>query len=102
MSHQDISDIQAFVRVAFNAYGYSWEHPRVVAYLQKVQAKSGRFPVQARKCDCLSPEHYRGLAMCLAALVVEGREPVQDATAHAIALLQVKTTGQQLLAGGAV
>jgi hypothetical protein len=101
MSYEDISDIQAFVQIAFNAYGYSWEHPRVVAYLDKVQAKAGRFPVQARKCDCLSPEHYRGLAMCLAALVVEGREPVQDATAYALASLQVRT-GQQMLVGGAV
>lgn len=105
MNYQDFGEIQGFVQLAFKAYGYSWEHPRVVAYLKKVQAKTGRFPTNARPSDCLSIEHYQGLAMNLAALVVAGREAVKNPDAHALAKSQssaIEAAKRQIPNGGAV
>jgi hypothetical protein len=94
---EEFTDMKAFVQVAFKAFGYSWQHERIVAYLQRVQ-KIVKRPV--RNCHELPYKHYRMLAMLLAAEVVqlqEDRRAAADSAALLMATAMLRTTQKQLV-----
>jgi len=94
---EDLEEIQAFVKVAFKAFNYSWQHERVRAYLAQVE-KIVQRPM--RSGQDLPYKHYRALAMFLAAEVVqyqEDRRAAADAGALFLATTLIRSSQKQLV-----
>ena len=89
-----MENIQAFVSAAYRMLGLSWQHPRILLYLERVEqatnaeleqkaAGQGRehTPCQVRSRHQLPFVYYQKLAIHLAGLVLDERAAIQDAIA---------------------
>lgn len=78
---EDLADVQAFVQAAFRVLGLAYDHPRVVAFIARVEAArvaKGLRDFQPWRGGgwrhTIDPPTYRSLAINLAKLLLAERE----------------------------
>ena len=67
--------IRAIVQISFKTFGYSWSHPRVIAFVQRVEERVGR-PIPTS--HHLPYVAYRALATYLAAELMDPSKAAID------------------------
>lgn len=90
----EMANLQAFVRACFKAFDYSWQHPRIVKFMQQIEKQTGH---KTRSPHQLSFRHYQLLGMLLADALEQEHAELADRHAYALALASLKTAQPSLV-----